>query len=244
MNNVHLVYKLVIICLSGFLCMGSTELNTNYISKDEVESVVKEYIINHPQVMIDSLAQYQTSKQRLIVDKIHSFIKNNKQDLENINNNPHAGPPNASKTIIIFYDYNCGYCKSANDGLNHLLDTKKNIRIIYKPCSLLGDASNYLAKLSLAVYIKHPNKFKPIHDELMNSKHLTQEIVINIITTHGVDYKALELELNSKQVNNMLKDIATQSAQMLLKSVPTFVINDEIYSGTLRLDHLITLLDQ
>ena len=243
MRNKNKLWQLVIICVSCFLCIANTEPKINFVTKDDVPPIVNEYIMNNPQVIIDAIAKYQNNQQRLIIDKIHNFIKKNKQQLEDIQNSPYAGPANASKTIIMFYDYSCGYCKSANDAINHLLATKKDIRVIYKPCALLGDSSSYLAKLILAVYLDNPDQFKPIHDALMNINHITKNIVVNIITKHGLDYKKIELELNSKKVNDRLKQISTQSARVFVRGVPAFIINDEVYPGLLNLGDLIRLVD-
>ena len=58
-------------------------------------------------MIIDALAKYQHNQQRLIIEKIHNFIKNNKQALKGIQNSPYAGTTNAPQTLIMFYDYIC-----------------------------------------------------------------------------------------------------------------------------------------
>ena len=78
---------------------------------------------------------------------------------------------------------------------------------------------------------------------MININNITKNTVVNIITKHGWDYTTIELALDSKRVNEMLKQIGTQSVRLLLTGVPAFIINDKIYAGISNLGDVIKLLD-
>jgi Thioredoxin len=45
---------------------------------------------------------------------------------------PIAGNPNGDVTVVEFFDYQCGFCKTSQDAVSKLLSADRNVKFIYK----------------------------------------------------------------------------------------------------------------
>ncbi|MFY9620464.1 MAG: DsbA family protein [Pyrinomonadaceae bacterium] len=67
-------------------------------------------------------------------------------DLYSDPDSPMAGNPKGDVTIVVFFDYNCGYCKSTLPALQTLLSKDRSIRIVYKEFPILSPESQLAAQ--------------------------------------------------------------------------------------------------
>jgi protein-disulfide isomerase len=75
---------------------------------------------------------------------------------------PVAGNPKGDLTIVVFFDYNCPFCKKAEPNLDRLVKADGKIRLVYKDWPILSEASIRGAQLVLAAkyldeYTGHEN---------------------------------------------------------------------------------------
>src|SRR5690242_18257824 len=74
------------------------------MSRAEVEAIVHDYLLKNPEVLVEAFTELDKRRTE------ESFVR-----LTSHHNDPSIGPENAPITIVEFFDYNCGYCKAAND---------------------------------------------------------------------------------------------------------------------------------
>src|SRR5437016_11736170 len=81
-------------------------------SKAEVEQIVHEYLLKHPEVILEAVSKYQETQRQDEKKKAQQSISTNHQQLVADPNTPVAGStaPDAV-TVVEFFDYRCGYCK-------------------------------------------------------------------------------------------------------------------------------------
>ncbi|RYE06258.1 MAG: hypothetical protein EOP33_03465 [Rickettsiaceae bacterium] len=91
--------------------------------QEKVEVIIKEYLVNNPEIIIDAIEQLQKRKAQEMESKVNSYMQKEKSELENSINSPVIGNENGDVIIISFYDYNCSYCKKGNRYLNQLLES-------------------------------------------------------------------------------------------------------------------------
>jgi protein-disulfide isomerase len=54
---------------------------------------------------------------------------------------PVSGNPKGDVTVVVFFDYACGYCKKSVPELDALAAKDPNLRIVYKEFPILGPRS-------------------------------------------------------------------------------------------------------
>jgi protein-disulfide isomerase len=80
-------------------------------SKEKVQSIIKEYLMQNPQVIIESIEQLQKRKMQENEEKVSSYLKGKKSEIEDATTSPIIGNEKGDIIIVSFYDYNCSYCK-------------------------------------------------------------------------------------------------------------------------------------
>ena len=85
--------------------------NMNEESKEALHAIIKDYIINHPEDIIKSLESLQNKKMEESAQQVEEYIKSHLSDIENDDNPPIIGNEKGDIKIVVFYDYNCSFCK-------------------------------------------------------------------------------------------------------------------------------------
>ena len=122
---------------------------------------IEQFILKNPEVILESLKNYEQKKEEEIQKESIIKIKNNMDLLLDDSNGLYSGNKNSDRTIIKFFDYNCSYCRKAHKDIDKVIE-KEKIKVIYKNFPILSDNSVYLAKLGMLAAeksVKSFNKF-------------------------------------------------------------------------------------
>jgi protein-disulfide isomerase len=208
--------------------------------KEDVEKIVKDFILNNPDVLIESIEKMHKRKMDEINAKANEILKQKKSDLENDKLSPIVGSGNIS--IIMMFDYACSYCKKANIVVNKLLELDKDVRVIYKPYPILGDSSEYITKVVLAVYKLFPDKFLSVHNAIMTQKITSRDDIVRILEQNNLPVANVEAEFDSPEVKESQQKLGIIMNDLKIQGVPAFIINDTLYPGLLDLDTLQAII--
>src|SRR5690242_8291819 len=83
----------------------------------EIENIIRDYLVKNPELLLDmqqALETKQREEQRVANLEV---IKAAKDDIFNSAYDGYVGNPDGKTTIVEFYDYNCGYCKRAQEDM-------------------------------------------------------------------------------------------------------------------------------
>ena len=102
------------LCVGGF-CLGSpgvvsAEESFSSSQKSQIERLIEEYLISHPEVILESVQNYRERQESERIEQGASNLKARKVDLERDPETPVVGNPDGDVTLVEFFDYNCGYC--------------------------------------------------------------------------------------------------------------------------------------
>jgi protein-disulfide isomerase len=112
------------------------------------------------------------------------------------------------------------------------------LKVILKVYPILGNESEYLAKLILALNQTAPHKFKAIHDELISSKTLNKEDLNKLFKDYGLDFNKIEALSESNEITEQVKENIKLARELRINGVPAFIINGKYYPGFLTLEQL------
>lgn len=213
------------------------EENKKIPSKQEIEDILKNYILENPDIISDALDKLQQVRMDELKKKVQEKIIEKKEQLES-NSSPYIGNEHGKSIIVMFYDYNCGYCKQSYDAVNALVNSNPDVKVILKTYPILGTESEFLAKLSTAIFIKDKAKFKAIHEELISDKVYNKDDLIHLFKTHGLNFSEIEHFSDSEEVSNILKENFLLARDLKINGVPAFVINGIYHPGHLTLEQL------
>jgi protein-disulfide isomerase len=216
---------------------GSVTSNlANYVSKEELNDAIKDYLMTNPEVLLASLEVLHNKKINESSAHAADFLKTNKELVEKSENPPLLGNPDGDIIIVLFYDYNCSFCKKAHAIEKELLEKDHGVKLILRPTPILGDSSNYAAKVILAVQAVAPEYLSQIHHDLMSLKTIDQESTKVLLSNYKIDYASIENEINSYAIKQALEKNFALAKELGVKGTPSYVINGNFAPGMISLE--------
>lgn len=214
------------------------------LSKAEIEDIVKEYLLENPEVIRDAIIKLQEKEAEAEQASYRESIVSAKDALENDPRDPAIGPKDAKVTIVEFFDYNCGFCKRATPWVEEAVETYgDDIRVVFKELPILDQRTNTSRLASrAALAAQRQGKYAEMHFALMSQQRLSGEIIRETAEEIGLDMRKYEADLADATIEQHIND-TLQLADRLpaLTGTPFFVIDDEYISGadTGRLEQIV-----
>jgi protein-disulfide isomerase len=196
-------------------------------TKAQVEQMIHDYIIAHPDVVLKAVDDFQKKDME---EHQQEALKLNHEELFNNEKSPYIGNPDGDVTMIEFFDYNCHYCKQIFPELKDLADHDKHLKIIFKDFPILGPTSETSAKWALAA--QRQGKYFAFHQKMMEHKGpFSDDDIENVAKAIGLDLGKAKADIEGTEVLIQLERNRELASQMNFNGTPSFVINDEAFSG-------------
>lgn len=203
----------------------------------DVEEVVAKWIEANPQAIINSVQNMQKKMMEEQTKNAQKNIGQKTSELFNDVNSPQFAPEGYDVSVVEFYDYACGYCKKAQTTVDELLKSDSKVRIIYKDFPILGEPSQEMSRVSIAVNMIAPSSFRKFHDALMKTNERGKSAALKAAKSAGVDSKKLEETLKSKksEIEKILQDNVALGSSIGINGTPAFVIGEELIPGAMEI---------
>lgn len=210
------------------------------MDKGAVESIVKDYIMNNPDLIVRSIEEMHKNKASAANQQIDQSIKENLSALEDISTSPYIGNKDGAITIVAFLDYNCSFCQKSNDVLYSLVASDNRIKVIYKLYPILGPKSEEMTRVALAMYKLLPEKFRAVNEDLMHPDSNSDPA--SIAKKYSVDPSVLRSTMES--VTQAIQETATQASKIKVEGVPAFIINGSFYPEFIDLESMKQIINK
>jgi protein-disulfide isomerase len=204
----------------------------------KIQKIVREYLRQHPEIIIDALQAYQHRQETLKVDETRQTIVALKDELLHDPSSPVAGNPNGDVTIVEFFDYRCPYCKAVAPDLAKAVAADGKVRLIYKEFPILGPASIIAAKAALAAV--RQDKYLAFHDKLFAFKgNLDDAAIYAMAGDLSIDVAKLKAEMEKPEIENIIDRSYRLAEKLKIQGTPAFVIGSELLPGAASFDDLM-----
>jgi protein-disulfide isomerase len=210
-------------------------------SRAELQSIIREYIVTHPEVLQEAMAEFEKRQAMAETEKARGAIKTHAQALFNSPRHVIVGNRNGDVTLVEFFDYNCGYCKQALADLNTLMTSDPKLRVVLKEFPVLGAGSLEAAQVGVAVRMQDPTgeKYLAFHSKLMSSRGQADKArAIAAAREVGVDVARLEADLNSDEIKASLEESFKLAESLGLNGTPSYVVGNDVVIGAAGLNAL------
>lgn len=205
------------------------------MTRQDVENIVREFIINNPEVILDSVEAYGNAQQASRNEDRQKAVEEHLDWLEKNDSLPVAGNPKGDVTIVEFFDYNCGYCKRALTDVMTIIEEDKDVRLVFIEMPILGRTSELAARWAMAA--KEQGQYLEYHIALM--KHngpLTEGALESIAENVGLDIAKMKKDADSSAVSAMIDEKTSKASQIGITGTPAFVIGGQLYGGYIGLE--------
>jgi protein-disulfide isomerase len=210
-------------------------------STQAIEGMIHDYILHHPEVLVEALKKYQEEQQSASSQQQKQAIAELTAGMAKDQDLLFAGNPKASVTIVEFFDYRCPYCKAVEPKLEALLQDDHDLRIVYKEFPILGPASTTASRAALAARMQ--GKYLPFHNALMTHQgKLDDETIYALARSVGLDLDRLKADMTAPGVDNTLDRNAALAEQLDVSGTPAFIVGNTFVPGAVDLDELKRLI--
>jgi protein-disulfide isomerase len=209
--------------------------------RSEVERIVREYLIAHPDVIQDAMAELEKRQTAADAEKHKAAVKQYSEALFTSPRQVVLGNPNGNVTFVEFFDYNCGYCKRAMDDMLTLLKDDPKLRVVLKEFPVLGPGSVEAAQVAVAVRMqdKSGKKYLEFHQKLLGGRGQADKArALAVAKDIGLDMGRLDKDLASPEVKATLQESFKLAEALGLNGTPSYVIGENVVVGAVGLDAL------
>ncbi|MCW5691424.1 MAG: DsbA family protein [Pseudolabrys sp.] len=226
--------------MASALMQSASAAEFSSTQRDEIGTIVREYLIAHPEVLQEAMAELDKRQQAAESEKHQAAVKDNAKALFSSPNQVTLGNPKGDVTFVEFFDYNCGYCKHAmNDMLALLKDP--NLKVVLKEFPVLGPGSVEAAQVAVAVRMQDPTgqKYLDFHQKLLGGRgQADKSHAMAAAKAAGLDMARLEKDMASPEVKTTLQENFKLAEALGMNGTPSYVIGDAVVVGAVGLDAL------
>jgi protein-disulfide isomerase len=197
--------------------------------KTAMEEFVRDYILNHPEVLMESVNRFRANEEKKKEEGSLTILKENMGFVTN-GKHPEIGNPKGDVTVIEFFDYNCGYCKHAMQTVRELAEKDKNVRIIFMEYPILSPLSTTASKWAVAANMQ--GKYWEFHQALLESKEPKEEAnLAKMAEKIGLDVVKLKKDAEGKDVESYMESVRDFGQKLSVSGTPAFIIGGQIIRG-------------
>ena len=210
------------------------------LDADAVNPLIESYLMSDPKIlqrMSVALDQTLQFEERTAAT---SAIASMKDEIFNDPKQIVVGNPQGDVTLVEFFDYNCGYCRSALPDLAALLAEDPNLKVILKEFPILSNESIDAARVAVQVGEADVD-YWTFHEALFSSRgQVDKAVALAAAGELGLSPVALEIDMGSAKVADTIQNSYEIAKALNITGTPTYIIGNEIIPGAIGIDELRT----
>ena len=197
--------------------------------------------------------QQQAEKNKQIRKYVRSEGKKMMRDAPILGNRE-----DAKKTIYVWTDFSCPYCRRVHGELDRVLADRDDVRVVVKNFSIHGPLSDAPAKAVIAANLQDPAKAAELTDVLMTREFYTQDDlkdqskigekveanVMKMAKEVGLDTEKLKEDMKGDVVARELRNVRDLAQRFEISGTPFLIIGERAFPGAIPADQIESALDE
>lgn len=206
-----------------------------------IEDLVRNYLLDHPEVLIQALQSYEQRQQAAEAERQRQAILAEVEALSRDPDDPVIGNPDGDVTLVEFFDYRCPYCKRVSGTLVQLMEEDPKLRVVMKEFPILSQESVQAARAGLAA--ARQGKYHSFHFALMDKGgSFSDQEIFAVAQSVGLDVERLRADMQDPAIESTLRRVHRLAGKLGISGTPAFVIGDTLVPGAVGLEQLRALV--
>jgi protein-disulfide isomerase len=198
----------------------------------QTEALIRNHLISNPEIISEAFDALQAREAQNELVAQASAIGDNAELIFSSTRHVVLGNPDGDVTLVEFFDYNCGFCKRAMADLQRLLDEDPSLRVVLKEFPVLGEGSVEAARVSVAVNMTAPERYKEFHFALLSERGTVDgNRALAVAEELGLDAGALQALMETDEVREAINEVYEIAGDLNLSGTPTYVTVNEVVVG-------------
>ena len=164
----------------------------------------------------------------------------------------------AKKTIYVWTDFSCPYCRRVHGELARVLADRDDVRVVVKNFSIHGPLSDAPAKAVIAAKLQDPVKAAELTDMLMTREFYSQDDlkdqskigekveanVMKMAKEVGLDTEKLKEDMKGDVVARELRNVRDLAQRFEISGTPFLIVGEQAFPGAVPAAQIETALDE
>jgi protein-disulfide isomerase len=209
--------------------------------REEIGHIVKDYLVAHPEVIQDVMAELEKRQQSAEAEKHRAAVVENKATIFSSPHQVVLGNPQGNVTMVEFFDYNCGFCKRALGDMLDLIKSDSNLKFVLKEFPVLGEGSVEAARVAVAARMQDTTgkKYIEFHQKLLGSRGAADKMrALAVAKEVGFDMARIEKDMGSDEVKKTIEENMKLAEALGVNGTPSYVVGEEVVVGAVGIDAL------
>lgn len=232
---------IAIILIAGSMC----RLYTPYYLTAINPAIVQE--------MVNGMQEQQQAEKN---KQIRKFVRSEGDKM--MRDAPILGNRDAKKTIYVWTDFSCPYCRRVHAEIERVLADRDDARVVIKNFSIHGPLSDGPARAVIAANMQDPAKAAELTNMLMTREFYTQDDlkdqdkiaekveanVMKMAAEAGLDTEQLKKDMDSDVVARELRNVRDLAQRFEISGTPFLIIGEQAFPGAIPAAQIETALDE
>ena len=232
---------IAIILIAGSMC----RLYTPYYLTAINPAIVQE--------MVNGMQEQQQAEKN---KQIRKFVRSEGDKM--MRDAPILGNRDAKKTIYVWTDFSCPYCRRVHGEIERVLEDRDDTRVVIKNFSIHGPLSDGPARAVIAANMQDPAKAAELTNMLMTREFYTQDDlkdqdkiaekveanVMKMAAEAGLDTEQLKKDMDSDVVARELRNVRDLAQRFEISGTPFLIIGEKAFPGAIPAAQIETALDE
>ena len=213
------------------------------------------YLVHtNPAILQEMVQNMQAEQEKAKNKEVRKYVKKHMNEM--IGDAPIAGNVDAKKTIFLWSDYSCPYCRRVHGELARVLSERDDVRLVLKNFSIHGPLSDAPAKAVIAAKIQDNAKAAKLDELLMAKDYYSQDdlkdqaklpgkiqaSVMKLAKEAGLDTKKLAADMEGDVVKAELQNVRELAQRFEISGTPYLIIGTEAFPGAIPYAKIIEAL--
>lgn len=221
-----------IVCALVLLTAFPASAGFDAAQREEIGTVVREYLLANPDVLEEAGQILQKRHEDAEIKRQAEIMAENQDRFVTVGLTPVLGNPDGDVTVVMFSDYNCGYCRAVAPTLAQVLQEDPKVRLVVREFPILGPESAEAARAALAAW--RQGKYAAFHDRLMSGEGPLDPATLETIARDlGLDMTRFEADRTSAAVQAEIDTSHDLGSKLGIRGTPGFIIGSRVYPGAL-----------
>ncbi len=197
---------------SLLLVSNATAEDTARMTRAEVETIVKEYLLDNPEILLEVSRALSQKQQAQAAQKLFESDKD-----------AILGNPDGKTVVAEFFDYNCSYCRAAYGEVQKAIAANPDLKVVLKEYPILGPDSQDAHVVAVALRRIAPELYAEFHNQMYTTDgRATEEKAIEVATDLGVPEDALRAAMAEDETEQQLAETQQLGLGLQVNGTPTY----------------------
>ena len=212
--------------------------------KKDIQSVIKEYLVNTPEILEEAMTALQAKRQKEKETNATAIILKKQKELFQSATDPILGNPKGTKEIVVFLDPFCGHCRRFHEVLDKAVKNNSDLRVVVKDLPVLGEPSAMAVMALLTAHLQGEQAYDALQSKIMEAEApLSKDDFIKIASQiSGIDTKKFAKDVDSDQVSSQMKATLALAQEIGVNGTPSLIIGNNFIEGGMSYEDLMKAL--